>query len=109
MSQKEFRLANEYATNRSGPARWILSHLRRYPHLPLLVIGTAVINNFAYSYIQVLIGQGFDVISQPDWEVAALVRVAGWMLAAAATGFDRIFFSSSAIIRNRPSIALCVT
>ena len=85
MSQKEFRLANEYATNRSGPVRWILSHLRRYPHLPLLVIGTAVINNFAYSYIQVLIGQGFDVISQPDWAVAALVRVALWMFAAAAT------------------------
>src|SRR5690606_33716172 len=48
-------------------------------------IGTAVINNFAYSYIQVLIGQGFDVISQPDWEVQALLRVALWMFAAAAT------------------------
>lgn len=85
MSQKEFRIADEYPYNRSGPVRWILSHLLRYPHLPLLVIGTAVINNFAYSYIQVLIGQAFDVIAQPGWELAALLTVAGWMLAAAAT------------------------
>ncbi|MBK9054021.1 MAG: ABC transporter ATP-binding protein [Chloroflexi bacterium] len=85
MSQKEFRIANEYEYNRSGPVRWILSHLWRYPHLPLLVIGTAVINNFAYSYIQVLIGQGFDVVSTPGWEVAALIQVGWWMFAAAAT------------------------
>lgn len=76
MTLKEFRLENEYVYNRTSPVRWIISHVLRYPVLPLLVLGTAVLNNFGYSYIQVFIGRGFDVIVQPQWENAALATIA---------------------------------
>ena len=57
MSKREFRLDNEYPYNRRGPVRWINSHLWRYAWLPVAVLVTAVFNNFAYSYIQVIIGK----------------------------------------------------
>jgi ATP-binding cassette subfamily B protein len=76
LSKKEFRVENEYEYNRSGPLRWILSHVLRYPWLPLLVTGAAVINNFAASYVQVFIGQAFDLISTPGWAATALLGLA---------------------------------
>ncbi len=82
---REFKLEQEYTYNRRGPVRWILSHTLRYPLLPLLVTLTAVINNYAYSYIQVFIGRAFDLIIQPDWATAALLALALSVFAAAAT------------------------
>jgi len=85
MSKREFRLENEYQYSRKGPIRWISSHLWRYPWLPLAVLATAVFNNFAYSYIQVIIGQGFDLITSPDWQVRQLAITAGTAFLIAAT------------------------
>jgi len=85
MSKREFRLENEYQYSRQGPIRWISSHLWRYPWLPLAVLATAVFNNFAYSYIQVIIGQGFDLITSPDWQVRQLAITAGTAFLIAAT------------------------
>ena len=76
MTKKEFRLENEYPYNRSGPVRWIVSHLMRYPVFPLLVILAAVLNNGVYSYRQVFIGQGFDLITSPDWLTTELLMLA---------------------------------
>ena len=76
MSEREFRLENEYQYNRSGPKRWILSHVLRYPWLPVLVTVTAVVNNFAYSYVQVFIGRAFDVITAAVWNPHALLLAA---------------------------------
>jgi ATP-binding cassette, subfamily B, bacterial len=87
MSEREFRLENEYQYNRSGPQRWIWSHVIRYPLLPLLVVVTAVINNFANSYIQVFIGRAFDVITAAQWDQhALLVAALGTFGAAAVQG-----------------------
>lgn len=77
MSNREFRLENEYHYNtRSGPVKWILSHLWRYPLLPIIVIVASIINNFAASGAQVLIGRAFDLITTPDWAVSALLAIA---------------------------------
>ncbi len=67
MTNREFRLENEKQYDRSGPARWIASHLAKYPWLPAAAILAAVVNNFAASYIQVLIGRGFDLLNTPGW------------------------------------------
>jgi ATP-binding cassette subfamily B protein len=75
MAKREFTVENEYNYNRTSPTRWIVSHVLRYPVLPLAMIVLAVINNVAYSYIQVFIGQAFDLLSAPDWAVSTL----GWM------------------------------
>jgi len=92
LSKREFRIVDEYRYNRSGSVRWILSHLMRYPYLPLIALIAAIINNFAYSMIQVLIGRAFDIISQPEWLPTALLMVAvGVFVAALAQGLLGLF------------------
>ncbi|UCG24768.1 MAG: ABC transporter ATP-binding protein, partial [Chloroflexota bacterium] len=93
-AKREFRLEHEYQYNRSSAVRWIISHLLRYPHLPLIATVGAVLNNFAYGMIQVLVGRAFDLISSPGWATQALVAVAfGVFLAAVAQG-------TTGLIRN---------
>lgn len=88
MSKREFKLEQEYSYNRSGPVRWIVSHTLRYPALPLLVLAAAIINNYAYSYIQIYIGRAFDLLSQTNWAVADLWWLAlGTFIAASTQGF----------------------
>jgi ATP-binding cassette, subfamily B, bacterial len=83
LSKKEFRLAQEHRYNRSGPVRWILSHLARYPWLPLGVVAATVLNNFSYSIIPVFIGRAFDLLLTPDWPTRALLSLALAVLGAA--------------------------
>ena len=83
MTKREFRLENEIHYNRSGPVRWIISHLVRYPLFPLAAILAAILNNVAYSYIQVFIGRGFDLIVKPGWAMAALLALVFSVLGSA--------------------------
>ncbi len=83
MTKREFRLDHEHRYNRSGPVRWIMSHLARYPGFPLAALLAAILNNFFYSQIQVLIGRGFDLITTPGWATEALLRLALTVLGAA--------------------------
>ncbi len=83
MTKREFKLPDEYPYNRSGAVRWIISHILRYPLFPLALIAGALLNNGAYSAIQVFIGQAFDLISTPGWSTAALARLALGVLGAA--------------------------
>ncbi len=83
-AKSEFRIENEYQYNRKGPWRWINAHVFRYPWLPIVVLVTAVINNFAYSYSQVIIGEAFDLITTPNWAVQSLLLLALAALLAAA-------------------------
>ncbi|MBE7530609.1 MAG: ABC transporter ATP-binding protein [Chloroflexi bacterium] len=73
MSKREFHLEDEHRYDRSGAVRWIWSHLWQYPWLPVLVVLASVVNNFAASGVQVLIGRTFDLITSDNWAVAALV------------------------------------
>lgn len=87
ISKREFRLENEYRYDRSGPVRWILSHLLRYPQFPILAVIAAILNNTAYSSIQIFIGRAFDLIAQPGWQTSALLAIAlSALFAAAAQG-----------------------
>ncbi|HET91255.1 MAG TPA: ABC transporter ATP-binding protein [Chloroflexi bacterium] len=93
MTKREFRLENEHHYNRSGPVRWILSHLLRYPLFPLATVVAAILNNLFYSNIQVFVGRGFDLILTPGWEMAALgsliLGVVGSALGQGITGLLR--------------------
>jgi len=87
MSKREFRLENEYSYNYDGPVRWIVSHVMRYPLIPLAILTGAILNNLAYSMIQVLIGRAFDLITQPEWANNALLLLAvGVFVAATSQG-----------------------
>ena len=91
MSKREFQIENEYRYNRRGPLRWVLSHMLRYPILPLALVICAVANNFAYSTIQIFVGRAFDVIRIEGFEMAAvLVPVFGIMASAAGQGLTGI-------------------
>jgi ATP-binding cassette subfamily B protein len=95
LTKREFRLENEYRYDRSGPVRWIVSHTIRYPIFPLAVILAAVLNNWTYSYRQVLIGRGAGLIAIPDWQMPALLAVAlgvaGLAVGQGLTGLARNF------------------
>lgn len=87
LTKREFRLESDYAYNHTSPVRWIISHILRYPWIPLTILIGAIFNNLAYSSIQVLIGRAFDLITQPDWPVNALLLLAaGVFVAATAQG-----------------------
>ncbi|MFN2123736.1 MAG: hypothetical protein ACK2UP_09570, partial [Candidatus Promineifilaceae bacterium] len=87
MSKREFRLETEYDYNQESPARWIISHVMRYPLLPLTILGAAILNNVAYSSIQLLTGRAFDLIETSSWEVNSLLLIAfGVFVAAASQG-----------------------
>jgi ATP-binding cassette subfamily B protein len=93
VAKREFTLEDEHQYNRSGPVRWIVSHAVRYPLFPLLMVLAAIFNNLAYSYIQVLIGRAFDLITTPGWAVSALAVLALSVVATAigqgVTGLTR--------------------
>jgi ATP-binding cassette subfamily B protein len=95
LTKREFRLENEYHYNRSGPVRWIISHVMRYPLFPLTTILAAILNNGFYSYIQVFVGRAFDLITTPGWQTAALLGLAASVMGSAIgqglTGLARNF------------------
>ncbi len=107
MAKREFRLADEYRYNRSGPVRWIVSHVIRYPFFPLAMVIAAILNNTFYSYIQIYIGRAFDVIVTPGWERSSLfalaIAVVGFGVGQGVTGLARNFsieFSAQRIERD---------
>ena len=83
MAKSEFSLEDEHRYNRSSPVRWIISHAIRYPIFPLGTILTAALNNWAYSFRQILVGRGFDLVTTPGWERSALLAIALGVAAAA--------------------------
>lgn len=95
MSKREFSLEHEYPYNRSGPVRWILSHLLRYPVFPLAVLLTSIINNWSYGSIQIFIGRGADLLAAPEWRPSALLMIAlsifGLTVAQSGMGLLRNF------------------
>lgn len=86
MSKKEFTVAHAYPYNRRSPVRWLISHVLRYPLLPLGMLLAALFNNLFYSYIQVFVGRAFDLITTSGWQTSALLWLA---LSAASTALGQ--------------------
>jgi ATP-binding cassette subfamily B protein len=76
MAKREFTIENEYQYHRATPIRWIVSHVWRYPLFPVAMVLTAIVNNLAYSYIQVFVGRAFDLITTPGWTTSTLLWIA---------------------------------
>ncbi len=84
MSKTEFRLENAYQYNRNSPIRWILSHLFRYPWLPIGVTAAAIINNLAASAMPVYVGKSFDLVMGDEWKTAVLLSFAFYTFGASS-------------------------
>ncbi len=79
----EFRSGESHGYDTRTPIRWIFSHIMRYPWLPVLALIFALANNIAYAGVKILIGRGFDILSQPGWTNLSLLIVAGTIAGAA--------------------------
>jgi ATP-binding cassette subfamily B protein len=97
VDKREFQVENEFKYRRGGAVRWILSHVMRYPLLPLIIIISAVATNYTYSSIQVFIGRAFDVISTAGFQIDDLIfPVIVIILCAVGEGLSGLLRSFSA-------------
>ena len=76
MQKREFTVANEYSYNRAGPIRWIISHVLRYPLLPLGTIVLAITASVLDSVNQVQVGRAFDLLVGTHATQQALLQIA---------------------------------
>src|SRR5262245_26419858 len=74
--KREFSVADEYVYDRSGPVRWILSHLRRYPHLLTSFLLAATLTNVLFSAVPRLTGLAFDEVLRPEPSLQRLLIIA---------------------------------
>jgi ATP-binding cassette subfamily B protein len=74
--KREFSVADEYVYNRSGPVRWIISHLLRYPHLLISFMTAAILTNILFSAVPRLTGLAFDEVLKPQPDVWRLTTLA---------------------------------
>jgi ATP-binding cassette subfamily B protein len=79
--KREFSVADEHIYNRSGPVRWIISHLARYPHFLASFLLAATLTNLLFSMIPLLIGQAFDEVLEPVPDPQRLLTTALTILA----------------------------
>jgi len=95
MEKREFTVEDAHHYDRSGPLRWILSHVLRYPYIPALATIATILNNLFYSSIQVYLGSAFDLITMPGWQPRELTGLALAVLGAGVgqglTGLGRNF------------------
>ena len=66
LEKREFTVADEYRYNRSGPVRWIISHVLRYPWLPVAAVLLGITVSLCESGSRVLIGRAFDLVLGPN-------------------------------------------
>jgi ATP-binding cassette subfamily B protein len=74
--KREFSVADEYVYDRSGPVRWIISHLLRYPHFLASFLIAATLTNVVFSAIPRLTGLAFDEVLQPEPSPRRLLTMA---------------------------------
>ncbi|HEX6305386.1 MAG TPA: ABC transporter transmembrane domain-containing protein, partial [Anaerolineales bacterium] len=74
--KREFSVADEHVYNRSGPIRWIISHLLRYPHFLASFLLAATLTNVLFSAVPRLTGLAFDEVLRPEPDARRLVTIA---------------------------------
>ena len=103
MASREFTVADEYVYNRSGPVRWVISHVLRYKRFLLGAVGAMIVANIMLSAIPRLTGTAFNVVLQPHPDQSHLALVALAILACVLVGgvFDMAARFSSEILAQR--------
>lgn len=62
MANREFSIADEYVYNRTGPRRWLASHILRYKGALAVFLVAEIVLSIATSEVPVLTGQAFNVV-----------------------------------------------
>jgi ATP-binding cassette subfamily B protein len=74
--KREFSVADEFVYDQSGPVRWILSHLRRYPLFLASFLLAATLVNVIFSAIPRITGLAFDEVLRPEPSSRRLLTIA---------------------------------
>lgn len=74
--KREFSVAEEYVYDRSGPIRWVISHLWRYKGYLLFYLITVILMNVLFSAVPALTGRAFNVVLQPQPDPQQLLMLA---------------------------------
>jgi len=97
MSKREFTVGNEHPYNRSSPGRWILSHVARYPVLPLGTVIMSIIASWLFTQAPLYGGKAFDHVLSPERNLRTLLMlslsVLGFQLGGAVVSVVRNFFN----------------
>lgn len=80
MALSEFRVADQHRYTLSSPFRWIISHIARYPWLPVAAVLCGIGSIGLMSSSALLVGQAFDTIATGNATVQALLAIAGAIL-----------------------------
>lgn len=80
----EFTLPEPYATDRSSPMRWLLSRLKRYWGIVLLLLVGAISNGGLAAVVPVVIGDAFDAMLQSPPAVELLPHFV-WLIVISQT------------------------
>ncbi|MCB0106587.1 MAG: ABC transporter ATP-binding protein, partial [Caldilineaceae bacterium] len=79
--KREFSVTDEYQYNRSGAARWIISHLLRYKPYLFTFLTAALATNILFSALPRLTGLAFDEVLKPTPSAQRLL----WLALSALT------------------------
>ena len=76
MSKREFTVADEYTYNRSGPIRWILSHMLRYKRFIASYFVGTIMANALIAMVSILTGLAFNAVLDSNQGHSRLVTIA---------------------------------
>jgi len=79
MISAEFTLPRRKQTNRSAPARWLISHVAPYWYLILVMLVGAVGNAALAALVPVYIGRAIDAVSAVPPLIDALLPITLWI------------------------------
>jgi ATP-binding cassette, subfamily B, bacterial len=75
----EFSVKESWQTNRSAPVAWLLSYMRHYWYLVLIMLIGAVGNGGLAALVPVLVGRAFNAIVASPPQISALLPIALWI------------------------------
>ena len=88
---REFRTGNEYPYNRTTPVKWVVSHVMRYPLLPIGFVILAIVAISGFTYTSIQIQEAFDIIKdRKPIEQLVAVSIAIFVVRTAFAVIDMI-------------------
>ncbi len=76
MIRREFTVEHAYHYNHQSPLRWIISHLMRYPIIPVATTIGYLLANGLFSLIAIETGMAFDLVSTPGTTRGEILEIA---------------------------------
>lgn len=74
-TRREFSVTDEYTYNRTGPIRWLLSHVLRYRTFVFSFLAASTVTSALFSAIPALTGVGFNEVLKPKPDAGALLQI----------------------------------